>query len=267
MMMENIFVFPLKMHVGSPSIPIVKKKDLVKRGQCLAEANGLGAKIHSSVSGQVIKIDNDSIQILADEVQQEDYLKIKECLSIQEYVYEAGVVGAGGAGFPTHIKLQSQIPTGFVIANCIECEPLLSHNIMLLEERPELVVKGIKYTMKATKAPKAVIAIKKKNQKAIQAIRKVLVGSEAIEIKELPDVYPMGEERAVLHAIFGKWLAPSQLPIELGCIVINTETLANMTRAVEDRKPVIDKDITVGGQLVKGRDPQVFFSGSDRYFC
>jgi len=110
--MANCFKFPLKMHVGAPDVAVVKEAQEVKRGECIAEPNGLGARIHSSVSGKVSKITETEIIIEADENQSEEYVKIKECDSIIDSVYEAGVVGAGGAGFPTHIKLKTQIPDG-----------------------------------------------------------------------------------------------------------------------------------------------------------
>jgi len=249
----------LKQHVGAPCVPTVQIGDEVKRGQCIAEPSGLGAKIHSSVSGKVEAINDKEIVILADDVQDKDYIRIKECDSIIDTVYEAGIVGAGGAGFPTHIKLKAEIPNGYIIANCVECEPALHHNINLLENDPGIVIRGIEYAMKATKAQKAYIAIKAKNVKAIEAINKYLSGSKNIEVKQLKDMYPMGEERAIIHAIFGKWLEPTQLPLEAGCVVLNAETLSNITRAVEDRKPVIDKDITVIGKLKGGNKPHILF--------
>lgn len=253
------YYFPLKMHVGAPDVPIVKEGQLVKRGECIAEPNGLGAKIHSSVSGTVSKITGNEIVIQADETQSEDYVKIKQCESIVDSVYEAGVVGAGGAGFPTHIKLKAQISDGYIIANCVECEPVLHHNIKRIEENPGLVVKGIKYAAQATGAKKAYIAIKAKHPEAIASLKKYLNGDSSIEIKKLRDMYPMGEERAIIHEIFGIWLEPTQLPLDAKCVVLNGETLANITMAVEERKPVIDKDITVIGKLKSGKEPQVFF--------
>lgn len=256
--MAMMYNFALKMHVGAPSVPVVKEGQTVKRGECIAEPNGLGARIHTSVSGKVARITDSEIVISADDVQSTDYIKIKECDSIVDAVFEAGIVGAGGAGFPTHVKLRAQIEDGYIIANCVECEPALHHNIELLEKAPELVIKGIRYAMKATKAPKGYIAIKGKNKNAIEAIKKCLAGSKDIEIKELKDMYPAGEERAIIHAIFDKWLEPTQLPLDAKCVVLNTETLVNITRAVEDRKPVIDKDITVVGKLKSGTKPNVF---------
>lgn len=258
--MSKNFKFPLRMHVGAPCEPIVKEKQKVERGQCIAEPNkGLGAKIHTSVTGEIVKITDSEIIVLAEDVQNSDYVKIKQCDTIVETVFEAGIVGAGGAGFPAHVKLKAEIPDGYIIANCVECEPLLKHNIKLIEENPQIIIKGIRYAMEATKAPKAYIGIKSKNKKAVEVLKNALKNQKDIEVKELQDLYPMGEERALIHGIFGQWLTPEQLPLEAKCVVLNTETLANITRAVEERKPVIDKDITVCGKLKTGIEPNVFF--------
>lgn len=248
----------LKQHIGGPCKAIVKEGERVKRGQLIGVPEGLGANIHSSMSGVVEKIEEDRIIISADEKQSEDYVKLDECDDYLKIIENAGIVGAGGAGFPTHIKLNANLKNGYVIANCVECETALHHNIRLIEEDPEIVIKGIKYAMEITKAPKAYIAIKGKNTKAINSLKRHLDGTE-IEIKELKDMYPMGEERAILHAIFGKWLEPNQLPLEANSVVLNTETLANIARAIEDRKPVIDKDITIIGKLKTGNEPNTLF--------
>lgn len=254
----RVYKIPLKQHIGAPCIAKVQIGDEVLRGQCIAEPNGLGGKIHSSVTGKIIKITEEAIEVQGHIIDAQDYVKIKKYDNISDIAFEAGIVGAGGAGFPTHIKLKSEIPDGYVIANCVECEPVLNHNIRLLEENPEIVLKGIRYAMEATKAPKGYIAIKEKNKRAINSIKRAIGDSKDIEIKALKDMYPMGEERAIIHAIFGIWLTPEQLPIEAKSVVMNGETLANLTRAVEDLKPVIDKDITVAGKLNNGIESNVF---------
>ncbi len=256
--MTSLYKFPLKMHVGAFNKPIVKVGDVVKRGQCISEPVGLGAKIHASIKGLVVSVTENEIVVKADEKQSVEYVKIKKCKSIKDTCYEAGIVGAGGAGFPTHIKLNASVPEGFVIANCVECEPVLGHNIALLEQNPHIVLRGLEYAMEAVNAKKGIIAIKRKNEKAISSIKSVLNQFSNITIKELDDIYPMGEERAIIHQIFDKWLEPTQLPLDNECVVINCETLCNIKRAVEDRKPVIDKDITVGGKL-KNKDENIFF--------
>lgn len=257
--MGSIYKFSLKMHVGVPCKSVVKVGETVKRGQCIAEPEGLGAKIHTSVSGVVNDITSNEIIIIADEVQSKEYISIKECNSVKEACFEAGVVGAGGAGFPTHVKLDASIPDGYVIANCVECEPILGHNIAMIEHNPDIMLRGLKYAMEAVNAKNGIIAIKAKNNKAIQSLKNSLDGFTNIEIKELDDIYPMGEERAIIHQIFNKWLEPSQLPVEASSVVLNCETLCNITRAVEDGKPVIDKDITVGGKLRNQKYENIFF--------
>ena len=256
--MPITYKFPLKMHVGAPSTPIVEVGQIVKRGECIANPEGCGAKIHSSITGKVSKITETEIFILAEDSQGAEYIKIKKCEKIEETAYEAGIVGAGGAGFPTHIKLKTQVPDGFVIANCVECEPALHHNIEVLEKNPQSVIKGLRYAMSATSAPKGYIAVKAKNKKAIETLKKALLGTSDIEVKELRDIYPMGEERAMIHEILGIWLNPDQLPFEAKCVVLNGETLVNLTNAIEEGKPVIDKDVTIVGKLKGGNESHVF---------
>ncbi len=128
----------------------------------------------------------------------------------------------------------------------------------VIEETPELIINGIKYAMKATNSKKGYIAIKSKHEKAVRVLEEALKNVSDIEIKLLKDLYPMGEERAIINAIFDKWLDVTELPISAKCIVMNAETLANITRAVEEGKPVIDKDITVIGKLKSGNKPNIF---------
>ena len=256
--MTITYKFPLKMHVGAPSTTIVKEGQMVKRGECIANPEGLGAKIHSSITGKVTKITETEIFILADDIQSTEYIKIKKCGNIEDTAFEAGIVGAGGAGFPTHIKLKTQVPDGFVIANCVECEPALHHNIEVLEKNPQSIIKGLRYAMSATSAPKGYIAVKAKNKNAITSLKKALSGATDIEVKELRDMYPMGEERAMIHEILGIWLNPDQLPFDAKCVVLNGETLENLKNAVDDGKPVIDKDVTIVGKLKGGNQSHVF---------
>lgn len=257
----NIFKFPLKMHVGEPCEPVVKVGDVVERGELIANPVKLGAKIHSSVSGKVVEIKDGIITIEANAVQSKEYKKIKECSSIAEYALEAGIVGAGGAGFPTHIKLKTQIPGGYIIANGVECEPALEHNVEYLKLSPEVVIKGIQYAMESTGATFSHIGIKEKNKEAIASVNKALKALNIGNIKVAPvkDIYPMGEERALINAIFDKWIDPKDLPSSMNCVVMNTETLANLAKAIDDRKPVIDKDITVAGDFQNKEAKNVYF--------
>lgn len=243
----------LKQHVGAPCTPIVNEGDSVKKGQLIAQPQGLGANIHASVYGKVVNIDESAITIEADKNQPEEYIKIKETENYLEAIKEAGIVGAGGAGFPTHVKLSVDLKGGCIIANAAECEPVLNHNVVVMEENPEIVVRGLKYMMEITNASKAYIAIKPKYKKAIIALGKASKNESNIEIKYLSDMYPAGDERVIIRELLGITLQPGQLPLEANSVVSNVETIKNIVEAIEDRKPVITKDITIGGR-VKGAE-------------
>lgn len=240
---------PLKQHIGSEAEVVVSEGTEVKRGEILAKANGLGANIHSSFSGKVKEINKKEIIINTFSNQNDDYLKLEKSDDNLEMIKRAGVVGAGGAGFPTHVKLDCELNNGYIIANCVECEPILNHNITLIENNSDSIIRGIKYAMEITGAAKAYIAIKDKNKKAIRVLEKELNQESNIKLKKVKDIYPMGEERAVIKSIFDKWLEADELPLEVDSVVLNTETLFNITEAIEKRKAVIDKDITIAGQL------------------
>jgi proline reductase-associated electron transfer protein PrdC len=170
----------------------------------------------------------------------------------------AGIVGMGGAGFPTFVKLSTNLDGGAIIANGVECEPLLSHNIRQLTREPAKVYAGMKYAMDATHASRGILAIKQKNQAAIDAFRQIVRPGDNITIHELPDLYPMGEERAIIRETLGVLLGVDQLPAAAGAVILNVETLARVAEAVEQGRPVISKNVTVVGKLGKGRQPQVF---------
>ncbi len=248
----------LQQSTGALGYPTVDVGDTVSRGQCIAEPSGLGCKIHASATGTVKSITDKFIEIKADNLDNKDYLPIKDCETIADYAFEAGIVGAGGAGFPTHIKLQTQLDEGYVIANAAECEPVLSHNIDFIEDDACLLVKGLQYAMESTNAQHGLIAIKKKYKQAVSSIMKSLKGIEHIEIKWLPDSYPSGDERVVVRELLGVSLAPGELPSKANAVVCNVETLKNLALAVEQKKPVIDKDITIGGRVRDTQEGQVF---------
>ncbi len=250
-----IIKIPLKQHIGGVNEAIVEKGDKVSKGQLIAKPTGLGANIHSSVYGEVININESIIEIKMDDDQPEEYIKIAESDDKLKMIEEAGIVGAGGAGFPTHIKLKADLNGGVVIVNAVECEPQLEHNIQRLTETPEKIYRGLKYAMEITNAGKGFIAIKEKNTEAIEAIKEVIKDDKNVEIKQLADMYPMGEERAILKHTLGKLLRVDQLPLEANAVVSNAETIMRIAEAIEDRKPFIEKDVTVVGRLNSGIEP------------
>lgn len=243
---------PLRQHVGGINGPIVKIGDRVYRGQLIATPNGLGANIHSSVSGEIVNISENEIIINPDKDQPDDYIKIKNNNNYLELIEEAGIVGAGGAGFPTYIKLNTKLEDGYVVINAAECEPLLNHNMERILKDPDLILRGLKYMMEITGAKKGYIAIKPKNRKPLLELGKVLKNYENIEIKYLSDMYPAGDERVIVRELFGIILKPGQLPLEVNVVVTNIETVRNIVLAIEEKRPVITKDLTVDGRINSG---------------
>lgn len=241
-------VIDLKQHTGLACRPIVKVGDSVERGELIAVPEGLGANIHAGVSGRVSNI-NRSIHILKSEEQPEGFVKIPETSSHLEAIREAGVVGAGGAGFPTHVKLSTKIPGGTLVVNCAECEPLFAHNIARIEKDPEQVIRGARYLMDIVQAERVCIAIKPKHERAMFLLKKLCEGHEKIQVRELPDLYPAGDERVILRELFGILMAPGDLPSKYNAVIVNVETLKNCVLAIEERRPVISKDFTIAGKL------------------
>lgn len=250
----------LKQHIGPPCKPIVALGERVQRGSLIACPQGLGANIFSSVNGRIVDISKDAISILPDEEQGEGYLPIPSEVGsdLLELVRYAGVVGMGGAGFPTAVKLEADLREGVLLINAAECEPGLRHNIAFIEKEPEKLLGGIAYAMEITKAPKAIIAIKEKHKRAVALLEKLLEDKPCVHLQLLPDLYPMGEERAIVYQCLGIELAPHELPLAAKAVVLNVETLKRIYEAIAERKPCFSKDITVCGQLQGHREGQVF---------
>ena len=251
---EKIHI-PLKQHVGGPCQAIVNVGDHVKRGQLVAVPAGLGANIHASLSGVVEEITEMDIVVKLDKEQTDDYVRLEKTDDYLQKIKDAGIVGVGGAGFPTGIKFSTQIPGGYLIANAAECEPILGHNVKFMEEQPEVLVRGMKYIMELTGAKEGYIAIKTKYRKALLALGKACKNEPNISIKILPNMYPAGDERVIVRETLGVILQPGQLPLEANAIISNVETMKHVVNAIEDDKPLIDKDLTVGGRV---QNPSIF---------
>lgn len=249
--------FLLRQHVGAPCQPIVKTGDKVEKGTLIAVPAGLGANIFSSVYGTVQDVLEDRIVVQPDEVQKEEFVPIQEGSHL-DMVKEAGVVGMGGAGFPTGVKLGTDLNGGYILINAAECEPGLYHNVRQIEDNMEMTLRGVKYCMEISNAAKAIFAIKAKNKKAVETIRKAIRNEENIFIHLLPDIYPMGEERAIVREALGKLLDPTQLPSAADAIVLNVETVLRIAEAIELRKPSFSKNLTVIGKLNGGNKPHVY---------
>lgn len=254
--MDNLQVL-LRQHVGAPCEAIVKVGDKVAKGTLIATPTGLGANIYSGVYGVVEEVKEDRIVIKADEEQKDEFIPIKKGEKL-DMIKEAGVVGMGGAGFPTGVKIGTDLEGGYILINAAECEPGLRQNILQIEAEADKIVRGVKYVMEVSNAAKAIFAIKKKNEKAIQILKAAIKDEPEISIFLLPDIYPMGEERAVVRETLGIELDPTQLPSAANAVVINSETCSRVAEAIDECKPCYSKNVTVRGKLVGGNEEHVF---------
>lgn len=263
-------VFPLSQHIGAPATAIVKKGDIVKVGTKIAEAGGfVSAPIFSSVSGKVNKVDTvvDAsgyrkpaifIDVDGDEweesIDRTDTL-IKECNFTPEEIIEkiknAGVVGMGGACFPTHVKLSP--PPGCkaecVIINGVECEPYLTADYRVMMEKADQILVGVSILMKAAKVDKAYIGIENNKPEAIKLLTKKAIEYKGIEVVPLQTKYPQGGEKQLIDAVISRQVpAPPAIPINVGAIVQNVGTAYAVYEAVQKNKPLFERVVTVTGK-------------------
>lgn len=263
---------PIGQHLGAPATPVVKKGDEVKVGQLLAKASGfISANIHSPVSGKIFKIDNvyDSsgyrkpsiiINVDGDEwlesidrskdIVKDIKLSNKE---IVDKINEMGVVGLGGATFPSFVKLM--VPEGktveFLVINGVECEPYLTSDHRLMLERGEEMMIGITILMKGLKVEKALIGVENNKPDAIKELKKLAQNFKGIEIHPLKVQYPQGGEKQLIQAITGREVPSGKLPLEVDCVVNNVGTALAVYEAVQKNKPLIERVVTVTGKSVK----------------
>lgn len=249
--METEFCFYLKQNIGFSSEALVKRGDRVERGQLIAaKPRGLGANLHSSVTGTVLRVTRDEIVVKDTGTDFSAYKKL-EGRTPWELTEEAGLVGLGGAGFPTAAKLKTDLgDSGTVIMNAVECEPILRHNITAIEENAAPFLEALQILMDLTKAKNGIVAVKRKNKAAVSAL-KTANSAGRYRIVELDDMYPMGEERAVIRETLGILLPVDALPSKAAAVVVNAETAFRVREAVLFRKPLIDKDMTVAGKLTE----------------
>ena len=264
-------IIPLGQHIGAPAVAVVNKGDEVKVGTLLAKAGGVvSANIHSSVSGKVNKIDNalDAsgykrpaiyIDVEGDEWEESidrSETLVKECtLSAKEIIDKiaaAGVVGLGGATFPTHVKLMP--PPGnkaeIVIINAVECEPYLTSDHSLMMEKGEQILVGVSLLMKAVSVNKAVIGIENNKPDAIAHMQKLAASYPGIEVMPLKVQYPQGGEKQLIDAVIRRQVKSGALPISTGAVVQNVGTAYAVYEAVQKNKPLVERVVTVTGKAV-----------------
>ncbi len=273
---QGEMVFPLQQHIGKPAKAIVKKGDEVLVGQKIAEADGyVSAHIYSSCSGKVkgiekrrvlgggmaecIVIDNDRQFTPAADYSVRDNAANLSSNEIIQRVQEAGVVGLGGAGFPTHVKLKPKDPDAieYVIANGAECEPYLTCNDQLMRTHAPAIVEGLELVLQLFPNAEGVICVEDNKPEAIHAMELAASGKQRISVRTMITKYPQGGERSLIQAVAGVDFPISRLPADVGCIVQNVGTLFAVQRAVLYHEPLFSQCFTVSGEAVN--EPANFF--------
>ena len=273
-------VYPLSQHIGAPSVPCVKKGDTVLAGQKIADAGGfVSVPLHESVSGTVKGIEKrlnatgsrvDCIVIENDQQYQEtEFQEARlEDLTKEEIlnrIKEGGVVGMGGAGFPTHVKLAPKDPSKieYILVNGAECEPYITSDYRRMIEEPEKVVKGLQVILTLFDSAKGYICIEDNKPDCIAKMKELVKDIDRIEVKEMMTKYPQGGERTLIYAATGREINSSMLPADVGCVVDNVETVISVYKAVILGRPVNSRVVTVTGDGIKEPKNLLVLAGTD----
>ena len=261
-------VYPLSQHIGAPASPIVKKGDHVLKGQMIAEAGGfVSAPIYASVSGTVkaiephvnptgakvncIVIENDG------QYEEVEYPPVKPLSELTKeeilnMIANAGIVGMGGVGFPTRVKLSPKEPDkiDYIIANCAECEPYITADYRRMMETPELLVEGMKVILKLFDNAKGIFGVEDNKPDCIAKLKELVKDEPRMEVKTLMTKYPQGAERQLIYATTGRAINSTMLPADAGCVVDNVETVISIYNAVVKGIPSMERVVTVSGDGV-----------------
>ena len=273
-------VYPLSQHIGAPSVPCVKKGDSVLAGQKIADAGGfVSVPLHASVSGTVKGIEKhlnatgsmvDCIVIENDQQYQEvEYQETRlEDLTKEEIlnrIKEGGVVGMGGAGFPTHVKLAPKDPSKieYILVNGAECEPYITSDYRRMIEEPDKVVKGLQVILTLFDSAKGYICIEDNKPDCIAKMKELVKDIDRIEVKEVMTKYPQGGERTLIYAATGREINSGMLPADVGCVVDNVETVISVYKAVILGRPVNSRVVTMSGDGIKEPKNLLVLSGTD----
>ncbi len=266
---EKIMVYPLSQNIGAPAKAVVAVGDRVLKGQLIAEAGGfISVPVFSSVSGTVkaiekrlvvngskcdcIVIENDNAYESVDGLGKDRELDSLSAEEVIDIIKGAGIVGLGGAGFPTGVKLSPKNADDIdtLIINGSECEPYLTSDYRLMIERGDGIIKGIKAVLKALPNARAVIGIENNKPEAIRILEEKTADDDKISVCPLRTKYPQGGERQLIYAITGRRINSKMLPADLGCVVVNAASCYAIYEAVYKNMPLIHKVMTVTGEAV-----------------
>ena len=266
---KEVLVFPMGQHLGAPAKPVVAVGDKVLVGQRIGEAGGfISANICSSVSGTVKAIEphlttggamSESVIIENDfnytPIEgfgvKRDYTSLSK-EEIRNIVKDAGVIGMGGAGFPTHVKItpKDDDAIDYVIINGAECEPYLTSDYRLMLEETEAMIGGLKVVLSLFPKAKGIIGIEENKPEAIKKVKELVAGESNISVCELKTKYPQGGERMLIYATTGRKINSAMLPADAGCVVNNVDTMISIYMAVCESTPSIRRTLTVTGDAV-----------------
>ncbi len=264
---EGDVVIPLSQHIGAPAKACIAVGDRVLVGQKIGEAVGfISAHVHSSVSGTVKKIEPrltangsmvESVVIENDGQYEEALWELKEYEDMTkeekiEAIKEAGIVGMGGAGFPTNVKLSPKNPDAidYVIVNGAECEPYLTSDYRRMIEEPEVLIEGLKMVLSLFDHAQGIIAVEDNKLDAVIELKKLVRKEDNIDVKAVYTKYPQGGERTLIKAITGREVNSSMLPADVGCVVNNVDTIFAIHNALRNHKPLISRVVTVSGNAI-----------------
>ncbi len=261
-------VYPLSQHIGAPAVCIVEKGQRVLRGEKIAEAGGfVSAPVYASVSGTVKAIEPRRV-VTGDKVmsiivendglyEETEYPQAKPLEQmtreeIIECIKEAGVVGMGGAGFPTHVKLSVKNPEkiDYVIANCAECEPYLTSDYRRMLEEPEKLVEGLKVSLALFPNAKGILAVEDNKEDCIALLKEKTIDEPRIVVTRLKTKYPQGAERQLIYAATKRKIDSTKLPADVGCVVNNVDSIVAIYNAVYHRKPLMERIVTITGDAI-----------------
>lgn len=259
-------IIPMNMHIGAPCTPVVKAGDLVKVGQVIGEAAGfVSVPIHASVSGKVVRIDEllmsngaraKAVVIEADGLQEVAETVVPPVVENTEQflaaVRASGLVGLGGAGFPTTVKLSVKDPNAvdYLLINGAECEPYITSDLRTMLDEYAHIIKGAALLKKFVGQKKTIIGIEDNKPEAIKLFQEKTAGDSDFEVMAMPSLYPQGGEKVLIHNATGRDVPEGKLPLDVGCIVVNVTTLAFISKYIETGMPLVEKCLTVDGSAV-----------------
>ncbi|MBR0534786.1 MAG: electron transport complex subunit RsxC [Clostridia bacterium] len=256
---------PTVMHIGKPATPIVKVGELVKVGTLIAQQEGyVSSPVYASVSGKVTKIQDmllsngsfaPAITIESDGEMAQDESIAAPAINTKEDFVEAlkksGIVGLGGAGFPTYVKFNVDKPVDYLVINGAECEPYITSDTRTMLERGDDIRTGLEAVLEFIEIDKVIFAIEKNKKAAVTEMQKAVGDIDKVQVKALPTIYPQGGEKVLVYHTTKRVIGNGKLPIDVGCIVINCTTLAAIGSYLKTGLPLVEKCVTVDGGCVK----------------